>query len=134
MDEMMVETIEAPEIQETEQIEGQETSTEGQEQQEQTPEDPYSPKSSSEYAKWLKGIRDSDPANGKFARMAKDDHARLYQLHQMEKRGIDGVRETYALLDSVQHGEVKGVEAVAAMQDELRSVTEIDERLFSGDA
>ena len=88
-------------------------------QQQQADADPYSPKSSREYANWLKGLRDSDPAtHGKFARIAKDDHSRLYQLHQMEPRGIDGVREKYALLDSVIHtdperGELRGHEAIA---------------------
>ncbi len=109
------------------------------EQQEQHAEsdDPYSSKASREYSQWLKALREekaNDPASAKFARLSKDNHARLYQLQQMEPRGIDGVRETYALLDSVVHGELKGREAVGALQDELRGVQEVDERLFSGDA
>lgn len=100
-------------------------------------DDPYSSKSSREYSQWLKALREekaNDPTSAKFARLSKDNHARLYQLQQMEPRGIDGVRETYALLDSVMHGELKGRDAIGALQDELRGVQEIDERLFSGDA
>ena len=61
--------------------------------QQATPDDPYSSKSSKEYSAWLKGLKDADPeVNGKFARLSKDNHARLYQLQQMEPRGLDGVR------------------------------------------
>lgn len=101
--------------------------------QQATPDDPYSSKSSKEYSAWLKGLKDGDPeANGKFARLSKDNHARLYQLQQMEPRGIDGVRETYALLDSVSHGELRGVEALSALQDEIRGIGEFDEQVISG--
>src|SRR5215469_15054291 len=101
--------------------------------EQQTPEDPYSSKSSKEYSAWLKGLKDSDPANAKFARLSKDNHARLYQLQQMEPRGIDGVRETYALLQSVQHGELTGVEALNALQDEIRGISDIDARIAAAD-
>lgn len=113
------------------------TPQEGQETQEATTDDPYSSKSSRAYSEWIKAQREAfkdDPAAAKFLRLSKDNHARLYQLQQMEPRGIDGIREKYAMLDSVVHGELKGVDAVGALQDELRSVQEIDERLFSGDA
>src|SRR6266702_6230099 len=100
--------------------EGQQQETEGQEQQQETADDPYSPKSSREFSQALKAWRDASPENAKFARIAKDDHARLYQLHQMEPRGIDGIREKYAMLDSVMHGELKGAEAIGAIQDQLR--------------
>ncbi len=99
--------------------------------------DPYAPKGSREYSAWLKEQKErlgDDPNSAKFLRLSKDNHARLYQLQQMEPRGIDGVREKYAVLDSVVHGELKGIEALGAIQDELRGVQEIDERLFSGDA
>ena len=52
----------------------------------------------------------------------------------MEPRGIDGVRETYALLQSVQHGELTGVEALSALQDEIRGIGDVDARIASGDA
>lgn len=98
------------------------------------PDDPYSPKSSREYSQWLKSLRDADPGNAKFAKLSKDNHSRLYQLNQLEPRGIDGVRERYALMDSVVHGELKGPEAVGAIQDELRGIQELDAKLLSGNA
>lgn len=105
---------------------------EGGQQKLQT-DDPYSPKGSREYSKWLNGLRDTDPGNAKYARLAKDDHSRLYALQQLEPNGIDGVREKYALLDSVAHGELRGMDAVSAIQDELRNVAEVDELLAQGD-
>lgn len=105
--------------------------------QEAKTDDPYSSKASREYSQWLKALREEkldDPAAAKFARLSKDNHARLYQLQQMEPRGIDGVRETYALLDSVMHGELKGRDAIGALQDEIRAVQEMDQAILAGDA
>jgi hypothetical protein len=101
-------------------------------------DDPYSSKSSKEFSAALKAWRDSSPENAKYARMAKDDHARLFQLQQVEPKGITGVQEKYALLDSVIHGlpdgtELRGADALGAIQDELRSVAETDELLAAGD-
>lgn len=123
--------IDVPEI-ETEigvEVEGAEL-PEGQEQPEKV--DPYSSKYSREMSAALKAWRDANPEAAKFARQAKDDHSRLFQLHQLEPKGIDGVREKFALLDSVVHGELKGTEAIAALQDEIRSVAEVDEMLAAG--
>ena len=120
------------EVQSAEQTESTEQTQESQQE-----DDPYAPKGSREYAQWLKEMREAakdDPRAAKFLRLSKDNHARLYQLQQMEPRGVEGIREKYAALDSVMHGELKGIEAVNALQDELRGVQEIDERLFSGDA
>lgn len=103
-----------------------------------TPEDPYSSKASREYSQWLKGLRDSgDPAAAKFARLAKNNHGEMFALRQLEKSGIDGVREKYALLDSVIHndpqrGELKGADAIAALQDSVRTYAEMDEMIASG--
>ena len=106
----------------------------------QTPEDPYSSKASREYSQWLKGLRESgDPTAAKFARLAKDNHGSMYALRQLDPKGIEGVRERYALLDSVIHndperGELKGAEAIAALQDSVREIGEIDARIVAGDA
>lgn len=97
-----------------------------------TEADPYSKQGSREYTQWLKSLREA-PENARFARIAKDNHFRLSQLMQMEPKGLDGVREKYALFDSITHGELKGVEALGAIQDELRSVAEVDELLAAGD-
>lgn len=134
MEDAVLEPIESVEIESSE-VESSLELPEG--HQESKPDDPYSSKASREYSQWLKALREekaNDPASTKFARLSKDNHARLYQLQQMEPRGLDGVREKYAMLDSVVHGELKGAEAIGALQDELRNVQEIDERLFSGDA
>lgn len=130
-----VETIEAPEIESSEDLSNHESG--GEHQEEQQTDDPYAPKGSREYSQWLKAQQErlgDDPNSKKFLRLSKDNHARLYQLQQLEPRGIDGIRERYAAVDSVVHGELKGVEAINALQDELRGVQEIDGRLLAGDA
>jgi hypothetical protein len=109
-------------------------------EQQQQQEDPYSSKASREYSQWLKGLRESgDPTAAKFARLAKDNHGSMYALKQLDPKGIDGVRERYALLDSVIHndperGELKGPEAIAALQDSVREIGEIDAKIAAGDA
>src|SRR5271170_7095467 len=116
---------------------GLETTESTETTQETKPDDPYSSKASREYSEWLKHKREEskdDPQSNKFYRQSKDNHARLYQLKQMEPRGIDGVRETYAVLDSVMHGELKGRDAIGALQDEIRAVQEMDQAILSGDA
>lgn len=104
--------------------------------QKQTP-DPFAPKSAKEYGDWLKSLK-ADPANSKFARMSQDNFGRMRALQQIEPRGIDGVREMYAQMNSVIHtdperGELKGAEAIAAMQDAVRQYAATDEALISGD-
>ena len=102
-------------------------------------DDPYSSKASREYSQWLKGLRDSgDPQAAKFARLAKDNHGQMFALRQLEKQGLEGVREKYAILDSVIHsdperGELHGAEAIAALQDSVREMAEVDELLAQGD-
>ena len=76
-------------------------STESTPQVDTEKDDPYSSKSSKAYSEWLKAQREAfkdDPNASKFLRLSKDNHARLYQLQQMEPRGIDGIREKYAML------------------------------------
>lgn len=112
---------------------------EGGEGQRTESEDPYSSKASREYSQWLKGLRDSgDPQAAKFARLAKDNHGQMFALRQLEKQGLEGVREKYAILDSVIHsdperGELHGAEAIAALQDSVREMAEVDELLAAGD-
>ena len=120
---------------------GQDQSAEsGASSADRTEEDPYSSKASREYSQWLKGLRESgDPNAEKFARLAKNNHGSMFALHQLDPKGIEGVRERYALLDSVIHndperGELKGAEAIAALQDSVREIGEIDARIVAGDA
>lgn len=133
MEDAVLEPVETTEVEASEA--GGESGGEHQEHQQE--ENPYAPKGSREYSQWLKAQQErlgDDPDAKKFLRLSKDNHARLYQLQQLESRGIDGIRERYAAVDSVVHGELKGVEAINALQDELRGVQEIDGRLLAGDA
>jgi hypothetical protein len=103
-----------------------------------TPVDPYSSKAAREFSQWLKGHRDTDPNGATHFRTAKDAFSEAYALRQLEKNGLNGVREKYALLDSVIHndperGELKGADAIAALQDSVRSYAEMDEQLAAGD-
>jgi len=95
--------------------------------------DPYSLKASKAYNEALKAWTTEKPEMAKFARMAKDDHSRLYQLHQLEPKGLNGVRETYAVMNGLQHGEAKGLQALSAIQDEVRAISDTDARLAAGD-
>jgi hypothetical protein len=135
---MEVEQVESEAGNQVEQQDGAEQN-EGGEGQRTEQDDPYSSKASREYSQWLKGLRDSgDPQAAKFARLAKDNHGQMFALRQLEKQGLEGVREKYAILDSVIHsdperGELHGAEAIAALQDSVREMAEVDELLAAGD-
>lgn len=120
----------------------QETTTEQTTEQTQaTEESPFSAKSGREFSQWLKGLKDAnpdDPNIAKYARMAKDAYSRQYALNQLDPKGLDGVRERYSVLDSVIHndperGELKGADAIAALQDSAREIAKIDEKISQGD-
>ena len=100
--------------------------------------DPYESKSARELSAWLKGLRDADPANARHARALKNIFGESFALRKEIPTGLDGVREMKTVLDSVIHhdaerGELKGAEAIAAMQDTVREYAEIDEKLAQGD-
>lgn len=121
--------------------EQQESTSEAQESITETTEteSPFSPKVSREFSNWLKELKAANPEAAKYVRMAKDAYSRQYALNQLDPKGIDGVRERYSVLDSVIHndperGELKGAEAVAAMQDHVREIAEIDEKIANGDS
>ena len=139
--------IEAPEVEETEPV-ADETSTDAlAESTELTPEtgsadeppkeeDPYSTKFTREMRSSLKAWRDSNPGDSqiaKFSRQILANHERLVAFSQMEPKGIDGLREKYALLDGLTHGESRGVDALAAIQGQLQEVEQTDELLAQGD-
>ncbi len=111
---------------------------EGGQQRQLTPEQQQA-KADREYKAWLKGLRDADPkTHGRFARQAQDDRGRLLELSRLEPKGIDGVREKFAILDSVtyedpERGVLTGTEAVAALQDQVREMGEVDSLLATGD-
>ncbi len=97
------------------------------------PSNPYTTKFSREMRTALKQWEQANPEAAKFAKQARDNHARLFALTQLEPKGIDGVREKYALLDSLAHGEAKGPEALTAMREELAGIQQIDAKVAAGD-
>ncbi len=134
--------LEVEQVESGEQIEQQESGTEQQsEQQTQQEESPFAPKTAREFSQALKAWKDANPNDPnivKFARMAKDAFSRQYALNQIDPRGVDGYRELKALHDSViyndpERGELKGSEAISALQDSAREIAELDELLAQGD-
>ncbi len=100
--------------------------------------DPFESKSARELSQWLKAQRDADPANAKFARALKDVFGQQFAFKKEFQGGLDEARGMKALVDSVIHtdperGELKGAEAIAALQDTVREYAEIDELLAQGD-
>lgn len=117
---------------------GAEASTQPDMGQQAHEEDYYSSKSSKDFSQWLKGLRDADPNNAKWARLAKDSYGRDFALKQLDPKGVDGVRERYALMDSVTYdapdgSQLKGADAINALQDFARESAQIDEMIASGD-
>jgi hypothetical protein len=108
-------------------------STEQTEQQSTESDSPYTTKFSREMRAALKAWEAANPDQARYAKQARDNHARLFALTQLEPKGIDGVREKYALLDSLAIGDSKGIEAVTAMQEQLAGVEEVDSLLAAGD-
>ena len=103
-------------------------------------DDPYSSKASREYTNWLKGLRDSgDPISAKFSRLAKENHGQMFALkNELGFKTIEDVRGLKTALDSViyqdpERGELKGPDAIAALQDQARTYAEIDEKVAAGD-
>ena len=97
------------------------------------PESPYTTKFSREMRAALKAWEQSNPEAAKFAKQARDNHARMFALSQIEPKGIDGIRERYALLDGLTRGDFKGADALTAIQEELAGVEEVDNLLAAGD-
>lgn len=95
--------------------------------------DPYTTKFSREMRAALKAWEQANPEAAKYAKQARDNHARMFALSQLEPKGIDGIREKYALLDSLAMGDAKGLDAVTAMQEQLAGIEEVDNLLIQGD-
>jgi hypothetical protein len=117
---------------ETEGTEPAESTEQEPQQTTDQPDSPYTTKFSREMRAALKAWETANPESARFAKQARDNHARLFALTQLEPKGIDGVREKYALLNSLAVGDSKGIEAVTAMQERLAGVEEVDEMLASG--
>src|ERR1700744_2686879 len=92
---------------------GQDVQQQDESQQAQLTPEEKERKGSRDYQKWLNGMKETSPEHKPFINRAKDNESRLYALGQIEPRGIDGVRETYAQIQSVQHGDLTGPEAIS---------------------
>ncbi|MFZ1013450.1 MAG: hypothetical protein WAN28_08910, partial [Terracidiphilus sp.] len=124
--------IDAPEV-EVEPVEAEvEQPAEKPEEQPTDDKDPYTTKFSREMRAALKEWG-NDPRFAKFANQARDNHARLFALNQLEPRGIDGIRERYQLLDSLALGEQRGPEALTAMQEQFQQIEQLDNMILASD-
>lgn len=106
----------------------------GLEEQPETPEtqevkdDPYTTKFSREMRAALKAWEQANPESARFAKQARDNHARLFALQQVEPRGIDGIRENYALLQAIG-----GTEGLTGLQERIAGVEAVDSLILAGD-
>lgn len=129
--------VESPEVEQPEleveapEVEGAQTAEV--EQPESDKSNPYTTQFSRDYRKFLNEQKTNNPEAAKFLQQAKNDYGRLFALQQLEPKGIDGIREKYALLDSLQHGEAKGADALTALQETVREWDEFDQGVLSGD-
>jgi len=112
---------------------GQEQVDEGEAEEKGGDKGPYTTQFSREYRAAMKALELQHPEQKKFLQQARDNHARLFALTQLEPKGIDGVREHYAMLDGLVRGDFKGPEALTAIQEELAGVEEVDNLLINGD-
>jgi len=104
-----------------------------QEQPEQQPGESDN-KFSKRFSDWLKTTRDTatDPEIQKFARYGKDLEGRDRLLRELYPEGVSKVREVKAILDGLEYGEAKGVDAISAIQDQIKDYEQSDELLASG--
>lgn len=82
-----------------------------------------------EYRDWLKSIK-TDPTLGKHAKTAYNDHGRVLALQELEPRGIDGVREKYALVETLSGRYEGGIDEVTSRLDEMEGM---DNAILNGD-
>ena len=94
---------------------------------------PYTTQFSREMRAAVRELAQQHPDKAKYLKHLGEQHARQFALTQIDPKGIDGVREKYALLDGLVRGDVKGVDALTAIQEELAGVEEVDNLLASGD-
>lgn len=129
-----IEELDSPEsdLGETEEIldspEGEESA-----EDKESPDPAYTTKFSREMRAAIRQLEQQHPEQAKYLKHLRENHARIFALTQLEPKGIDGVREKYALLDGLVRGEAKGPEALTAIQEELAAVEEVDNLLAAGD-
>lgn len=83
------------------------------------------------YREALKAWRDANKDNPdivKFAKRAYDMNGRFAELGKLDPKGLDGVRETYALVQ-----QAGGADKIVEMQQQLQTYTDSDARIAAGD-
>jgi hypothetical protein len=125
--------VDSPELDEAEELGNAEGGLEEQPEAESTEQaavkdDPYTTKFSREMRAALKQWEQANPEAARFAKQARDNHARLFALQQVEPRGIDGIRENYALLQAIG-----GTEGLTGLQERIAGVEAVDQLLAAGD-
>jgi hypothetical protein len=89
-------------------------------------------KFSKEYRDYLRGIRDSqakeNPNVLKYVKTAYDSYGRMEALRQLDPKGIDGVRETYSLIQAAG-----GPQAITEMQQKISESEAQNALIASGD-
>jgi hypothetical protein len=93
-----------------------------------TKDDPYSTRFGREYRQYLNSLKTTDPNSAKFVKQARDDYGRAFALKQLDPRGIDGIRENYAMLQAIG-----GTEGLTGLQERIAGVEAVDQLIASGD-
>ena len=124
--------IDQPDGEQAESSEGESRESTGSGQESES-DAAYTTKYSREMRAAIKALEAAHPESAKYLKQARDNHARLFALGQLEPKGIDGVRETYSLVNSLARGETKGIQALTAMQEDLATYEEGDELIARGD-
>jgi hypothetical protein len=130
--------IEAPEVDSPElELDGAndiEAGAEGLEQEQteqpeqEAKDDPYSTRFGREYRQYLNSLKTTDPNSAKFVKQARDDYGRAFALKQLDPKGIDGIRENYAMLQAIG-----GTEGLTGLQERIAGVEAVDSLLAAGD-
>ncbi len=82
---------------------------------------------SREFREWLKRL-EATPESQKFAKQVRADFYKAQQIAELDPEGINGIRQKYALLESVG-----GAEAVTELQERAAESDALDQALGTGD-
>jgi len=79
------------------------------------------------FREWLKR-QEATPEGQKFAKQVRADFYKAQQIAEIDPEGINGIRQKYALLESIG-----GVEAVTELQERAAESDALDQALGAGD-
>lgn len=101
-------------------------------QETQEPKEEDGSKFSKEYRAEIKKWRDEqgklNPNVLKYSKQAIDDHGRMLELARLDPKGINGVRETYAMIQAAG-----GPQAITELQQRVADYDQTDALLAAGD-